>query len=94
MVTRFLQAMFLIAAAAVLLLLTWPQAFGLHNSWVVAHVVSLRALAVVGALIGLVLLGVLRFIRPLRRTLGLAMVLLIFRNRKTIALDDLSEMKG
>ena len=25
---------------------------------------------------------------------GLALVLLIFRNRKTIALDDLSEMKG
>lgn len=25
---------------------------------------------------------------------GLAMVMLIFRNRKTIALDDLSEMKG
>ena len=25
---------------------------------------------------------------------GLAMVLLIFRNRKTISLDDLSEMKG
>ena len=25
---------------------------------------------------------------------GLAMVLLIFRNRKTFALDDLSEMKG
>ena len=25
---------------------------------------------------------------------GLAMVLLIFRNHKTIALDDLSEMKG
>jgi NADH:ubiquinone oxidoreductase subunit K len=25
---------------------------------------------------------------------GLAMVLLIFRNRQTIALDDLSEMKG
>lgn len=25
---------------------------------------------------------------------GLAMVLLIYRNRKTIALDDLSEMKG
>ena len=25
---------------------------------------------------------------------GLAMVLLIFRNRKTIALDDLSEIKG
>ena len=25
---------------------------------------------------------------------GLAMVLLIFRNRRTIALDDLSEMKG
>ncbi|HQV56373.1 MAG TPA: NADH-quinone oxidoreductase subunit NuoK [Ilumatobacteraceae bacterium] len=25
---------------------------------------------------------------------GLAMVMLIYRNRKTIALDDLSEMKG
>jgi len=25
---------------------------------------------------------------------GLAMVLLIYRNRRTIALDDLSEMKG
>ena len=25
---------------------------------------------------------------------GLAMVLMIYRNRKTIALDDLSEMKG
>jgi NADH:ubiquinone oxidoreductase subunit K len=25
---------------------------------------------------------------------GLGMVLLIYRNRKTIALDDLSEMKG
>ncbi|MDJ0348979.1 endonuclease/exonuclease/phosphatase family protein [Cryobacterium sp. PH29-G1] len=77
MFTRLLQALFLIGAAAVLLVLTWPQAFGLHNSWIVAHLVSFRAIAVVGAVGGIVLCGLLRFIRPLRRTFGMAMVLLV-----------------
>lgn len=77
MFTRLLRALVLTGIAVVLLVLTWPQAFGLHNSWVVAHVVSFRAIAVVGAGAAIVLLGLLRFIRPLRRTLGLIMVLLV-----------------
>jgi len=76
MFTRLLRALILIGAAVILLVVTWPQAFGLHNSWVVAHLVSFRAIAVIGAVIALVLLGVLRFIRPLPRTLGVAVVLL------------------
>ncbi|TFD53154.1 endonuclease/exonuclease/phosphatase family protein [Cryobacterium sp. Hh11] len=76
MFSRLLRALILIGAAVILLVVTWPQAFGLHNSWVVAHLVSFRAVAVIGAVVGLVLLGVLRFMRPLRRTLGMAMVLL------------------
>ena len=76
MFTRLFRALILIAAAVFLLVLTWPQAFGLHNTWVVAHLVSFRAIAVIGAIVGLVLFGLLRFIRPLRRTLGMVMVLL------------------
>ena len=76
MFPRLLRALLLVGAAAFLLVCTWPQAFGLHNSWVVAHLVSFRAIAVIGAVVGLVLLGLLRFIRPLRPTLGMAMVVL------------------
>jgi endonuclease/exonuclease/phosphatase (EEP) superfamily protein YafD len=76
MFTRLLRALLLVGAAVFLLVCTWPQAFGLHNSWVVAHLVSFRAIAVIVAVVGLVLLGLLRFIRPLRRSLGIAMVLL------------------
>lgn len=77
MLPRLLHALILLGAAVLLLVVTWPQAFGLHNTWVIAHLVSFRALAVIGAVIGLVLLGLLRFIRPWRRTLGMMMVLLV-----------------
>ena len=76
MFTRLLRALLLVGAAVFLLVCTWPQAFGLHNSWVVAHLVSFRAIAVIGAVVGLVLLWLLRFMRPRRRTLGMGMVLL------------------
>ncbi|WP_104192969.1 endonuclease/exonuclease/phosphatase family protein [Cryobacterium sp. Y82] len=76
MLTRLLRALTLFAAAVFLLVLTWPQAFGLHTTWVVAHLVSFRTIAVIGAIVGLVLFGLLRFMRPLRRILGMAMVLL------------------
>jgi endonuclease/exonuclease/phosphatase (EEP) superfamily protein YafD len=77
MFTRLFRVLVLIGAAVALLVLAWPQAFGLHNTWVVAHLVSFRALAVIGAVTGIVLLGLLWFIRPVRRTLGMAMVLLV-----------------
>ncbi|MDJ0339313.1 endonuclease/exonuclease/phosphatase family protein [Cryobacterium sp. PH31-O1] len=76
MLSRLLRALVFIGAAVFLLVLTWPQAFGLHNTWVVAHLVSFRAIAVIGAGVGIILMGLLRFIHPLRRTLGMAMVLL------------------
>jgi endonuclease/exonuclease/phosphatase (EEP) superfamily protein YafD len=77
MFTRLLRALILLAAAVFLLVLTWPQAFGLHTAWVVAHLVSFRAIAVIGAIVGLIVLGLLRFMRPLRPILSMAMVLLV-----------------
>jgi len=77
MFLRLLRALLLIGAAVVLLVFTWPQAFGLHNTWVVAHVVSFRAIAVVGAGAGILLLALVWFIRPLRRISSMAVVLLV-----------------
>lgn len=75
--TRLLRALILIGAAVFLLVITWPQAFGLQNTWIIAHLVSFRGLAVIGAVAGLVVLGLFWFIRRWRRTLGLLMVLLV-----------------
>jgi hypothetical protein len=49
MPTRVLSVLIAIGATVAVLILSWPQLFGLQNTWVVAHVVSLRGLAVVGA---------------------------------------------
>jgi NADH:ubiquinone oxidoreductase subunit K len=53
-------------------------AFALMNNNVDGHVFALFVIAVAAAEVGV----------------GLAMVLLIYRNRRSIALDELSEMKG
>ena len=53
-------------------------AFALRNGNADGHTFALYIIAIAAAEVGV----------------GLAMVLLIFRNRKTISLDDLSEMKG
>ncbi|SRR6266542_1609160 len=53
-------------------------AFDQMNGGVDGNVFALYIIAVAAAEVGV----------------GLAMVLLIYRNRKTIALDELSEMKG
>ena len=53
-------------------------AFGLMNDSVDGQVFALFVIAIAAAEVGV----------------GLAMVLLIYRNRKSIALDELSEMKG
>jgi NADH:ubiquinone oxidoreductase subunit K len=53
-------------------------AFALHNNNVDGHVFALYVIAIAAAEVGV----------------GLAMVLMIYRNRKSIALDELSEMKG
>jgi NADH:ubiquinone oxidoreductase subunit K len=53
-------------------------AFALMNDTVDGHVFALFVIAVAAAEVGV----------------GLAMVLMIYRNRRSIALDELSEMKG
>ena len=53
-------------------------AFALRNGSVDCHVFALYIIAVAAAEVGV----------------GLALVLLVYRNRKSIALDELSEMKG
>jgi NADH:ubiquinone oxidoreductase subunit K len=53
-------------------------AFALQSSTADGHVFALFVIAVAAAEVGV----------------GLAMVLLVYRNRRSIALDELSEMKG
>jgi NAD(P)H-quinone oxidoreductase subunit 4L len=53
-------------------------AFALMNNTIDGHVFALFVIAVAAAEVGV----------------GLAMVLMIYRNRRSIALDELSEMKG
>jgi NADH:ubiquinone oxidoreductase subunit K len=53
-------------------------AFALMNNTIDGHVFALFVIAVAAAEVGV----------------GLAMVLLVYRNRRSIALDALSEMKG
>ena len=53
-------------------------AFALMNNTVDGHVFALFVIAIAAAEVGV----------------GLAMVLMIYRNRRSIALDELSEMKG
>ena len=77
MFTRLLSALIVIVAAAVLLVLCWPQLLGLENTWVIAHIVSLRGLAVVGAAAALVVLLLLGLIPRIRPVLGMLAVLVV-----------------
>jgi endonuclease/exonuclease/phosphatase (EEP) superfamily protein YafD len=80
MLRSILAAIVLLAVTAVLVVLAWPQLFGLQGSPLVAQAVSLRGLAVAVAIVAAVLLALLAsFARRFRR-LGssLAAVLLIF----------------
>ncbi|QYF74211.1 endonuclease/exonuclease/phosphatase family protein [Cryobacterium sp. PAMC25264] len=71
------RTLIVVAALAVLTVLAWPQFFGLQNTWVVAHAVSLRGLAVVVAAALLVALTALFLLaRSFRGTTALLMVFL------------------
>ena len=80
MLNRLLCTLFLGATALLLLVLGWPQLFGLQNTWVSAHAVSLRGVAVAASVaLVAVLLALLMLIRPLRPlTGGLVVLLLLF----------------
>lgn len=65
-----------LATLAVLTVLAWPQFFGLQSTWVIAHAVSLRGLAVVVAVALLAVLAIpLLVVRSLR---GITAVLMVF----------------
>jgi len=67
-----------LATLAILTVLAWPELVGLQNTWVVAHAVSFRGLAVAVAIALVVLLGILLLLaRPLRGTTAMLMVLLV-----------------
>lgn len=69
--------LFVIASAAALIALTWPQGFGLNNDWVIAHAVSLRGVGVVVAVALAAVFLLLCTIRRFRPVLGTLSVLLL-----------------
>ena len=84
--TRLPSVLIASGAIVVALILSWPQLFGLQNAWVVAHVVSLRALAAVGAAAILVVLLSLLFFRPLRPAAGLLAVVIVLFGLTNVAI--------
>ena len=86
MPTRVLSVLIAIGATFAVLVLSWPQLFGLQNTWVVAHVVSLRGLAVVGAAGLLVVLLLLMLFRPLRGLAGILSVIVALYGITNVAI--------
>jgi hypothetical protein len=80
MFRRILAAAITLALAAFLLVIGWPQLFGLQRAPGVAHAVSFRGVAFVVALALIVLFTLIALISPrLRRfAAGLALVLVVF----------------
>ena len=79
MLPRILGWAIVLGTAAVALVLVWPQAFGLQNQWVAAHVVALRGVAAACGIGVVVLFLLLAFIRPIRRfAIAMAVVLALF----------------
>jgi len=80
MYRRILTAAITLALAAVLLVVGWPQLFGLERAPGIAHAVSFRGIAFVVALALIVLFTLVALISPgLRRFVsGLALLLVVF----------------
>jgi endonuclease/exonuclease/phosphatase (EEP) superfamily protein YafD len=80
MFRRVLAALLLVALAAALLVVTWPQLLGLERTFVVAQIVSLRGLAVFISAVLVVTLLLISIVYPGARrfTASVALVLLVF----------------
>ncbi|MET3768667.1 endonuclease/exonuclease/phosphatase (EEP) superfamily protein YafD [Marisediminicola sp. UYEF4] len=80
MIRKIAAAVLTIGLAGILLVAVWPQLLGLELVPVVAHIVSLRAVAAVGALAGIVALLLVALVIPSFRRLGasLSVLLLVF----------------
>lgn len=66
MLPRILGWAIVLGTAVVALILLWPQAFGLQNQWVAAHVVALRGTATAGGIVAVILFLLLALARPVR----------------------------
>lgn len=79
MLPRTLGWAFLLGTAALAAVLLWPQAFGLQNQWIAAHVVALRGAAALCAAVASVLFVVLALGRSARRFgATMAAILMLF----------------
>lgn len=76
MLLRFLGWIVVLGTAALAAVLVWPQAFGLQNQWVAAHVVALRGAAAAGAFVTAAAFTLFAVPRPTRR-FGIAMAVVI-----------------
>jgi endonuclease/exonuclease/phosphatase (EEP) superfamily protein YafD len=89
MFRRVLASVVLVVVAAILLVLAWPQLFGLQRAFGIAHVVSLRAAAgVVGVgLIVVVLLVALigQAVRRFAASLGVLLVAFVLVNAAVLS---------
>ncbi|GAA1833920.1 endonuclease/exonuclease/phosphatase family protein [Agromyces salentinus] len=79
MLPRILGWTLVVAAAILAALMLWPQAVGLQNQWVFAHVVALRGVAAVAGVVVAVLVLLAAFARPLRLVaFALATIMALF----------------
>ncbi|GAB3616642.1 endonuclease/exonuclease/phosphatase family protein [Okibacterium endophyticum] len=74
---KLLGALVTIVIAAVLLVVAWPQLFGLQTTWLVAQAVSMRGLLLVAAAVMAVILLCLSAIKPIRVFAAVNAVLLL-----------------
>lgn len=79
MLPRILGWVIVLGTALLAFVLLWPQAFGLQNQWIAAHVVALRGVAAVLGVASATVFAVLALVRPLRTFgVGMALVLLLY----------------
>lgn len=76
MLPRILGWAVVLGTAAVAVVLLWPQAFGLQNQWIAAHVVALRGTAAACAVIAALGLALLAIPRA-TRTFGIAIAVVL-----------------
>ena len=80
MIQRFLAAIFILATAAALIVVAWPQLFSLEQTVGIAQVVSLRGLSAAAAFLAVVALTLIALLsqRMRRFAAALAVVGLAF----------------
>ncbi|MBM7505298.1 endonuclease/exonuclease/phosphatase family protein [Agromyces aurantiacus] len=79
MLPRILGWSVVLGTAAVAAVLAWPQAFGLQDQWIAAHVVALRGAAAVCAGATAAVFGLLALTGPGRRfAAAMATILMVF----------------